>query len=194
MGMEEFKQGKNVILRGQVKLGGNTVVEDNVILGSKEDGELEIGENSVIRAGTVIYSGVKIGKGLRTGHHVLIRENTVMGDNVLVGTGSVIDGDCKIGNNVKIQTGAYVTRYTTIEDDVFLGPFAVTTNDKYMEYGAKLEGPILKRGAKIGANATILPGVVIGEGAVVGAGAVVTKHVEAGDVVAGNPARSVRKG
>lgn len=185
---------KNVILRGKVSIGKNSVVQDNVMLGSSENGKLRIGDGAIIRSGTVIYSNVKIGKKLRTGHNVLIRENTVIGDNVLVGTNSVIDGDCRIGNNVNIQTGAYVTRYTTIEDGVFLGPFSVTTNDKYMEYGRKLKGPVIKKGAKIGANATIMPGVVIGRGAVVGAGAVVTKDVKSGDVVVGNPAKSMRRG
>lgn len=186
------KAEKNFISRGKVTIGKGASIDNNVILGNREDGTLEIGANCTIRSGTVIYSGVKIGDNFKTGHNVLIRENTTIGDNVLVGTSSVIDGDCKIGNNVIIQTGVYVTRYTTIESDVFLGPFSVTTNDKHMKPGVKLRGPILKKGAKIGANATILPGIVIGENAVVGAGAVVTKNVQAGDVVAGNPAESVR--
>jgi acetyltransferase-like isoleucine patch superfamily enzyme len=183
---------KNIVVYGKVKIGDNSIVQDYVVLGSTEDGELEIGEGAIIRSGTVIYSNVKIGKKLRTGHNVLIRENTVIGNNVLVGTNSVIDGDCRIGNNVNIQTGVYITRYTIVEDDVFLGPFSVTTNDKYMRYGTKLVGPTIKKGARIGANATIMPGIVIGEGAVVGAGSVVTKDVRKGDVVVGNPAKSIK--
>jgi acetyltransferase-like isoleucine patch superfamily enzyme len=145
----------------------------------------------VIRSGTIIYSGVTIGINFRTGHNALIREETVIGNNVLVGTGVVIDGHCTIGNNVSLQTGAYVTAYTVLEDDVFMGPYSVTTNDKHMQAGAPLKGPTLKRGARIGANAVILPGSVIGEGAVVGAGAVVTKDVPAGVTVVGNPAREI---
>lgn len=191
MTMVEAK--KNIFLYGKVKIGKHTIIENNVVLGNRDDGVLEIGKDSIIRSGTVIYSNVKIGNKLRTGHNVLIRENTAIGDNVVVGTNSVIDGDCKIGNNVNIQTCAYVTRYTIIEDDVFLGPFSVTTNDKYMQYGrTKLEGPIIKRGAKIGANATILPGVIIGERAIVGAGSVVTKNVAPDSIVAGNPAKTVK--
>jgi acetyltransferase-like isoleucine patch superfamily enzyme len=185
---------EKAIMRGKVNIGKNSVVQENVMLGSLEGEKLEIGEGALIRSGTVIYSHVKIGKKLRTGHNVLIRENTMIGDNVLVGTNSVIDGDCRIGDNIKIQTGAYITRFTTIENGAFIGPFSVTTNDKYMEYGGKLEGPIIKRGAKIGANATIMPGVVIGEKAIVGAGAVVTKNVAPGDIVIGNPAKSMRGG
>jgi acetyltransferase-like isoleucine patch superfamily enzyme len=153
---------------------------------------VSIGDNALIRSGSIIYSNVKIGNGLKTGHNVLIRENSIIGDNVLIGTNSTLDGNCKIGNSVSVQTGAYITIGTTIEDEVFIGPRAVTTNDKYMFYGAKLIGPTIKRKAKIGANATLLPGIVIGEGAVIGSGAVVTRDVPAGTTVVGNPARILK--
>lgn len=182
---------KNIIFHGKVNLGAGTVVEDNVILGNREDGTVTIGENSLVRSGTVIYSDVKIGKNFRTGHHVLIRESTEIGDDVLVGTSSIIDGNCTIGDNVSIQTNSYVTAYTIIEDDVFIGPCAVTTNDKYMQVGARLKGPLIKRGAKIGANSTLLPGITIGERATVGAGAVVTKDVGSEEVVIGIPATEI---
>ena len=181
---------ERAILYGKVNIGAGSIVEANVILGHREEGELTIGKDPIIRSGTMIYSDVKIGSNFRSGHNVLIRENTEIGDNVLVGTNSVIDGDCRIGNDVSIQTGAYVTRYTVIEDGVFLGPHCVTTNDKYMEYGTELKGPMIRRNAHIGANSTILPAITIGEGAVVGAGAVVTGDVAPGEIVFGNPARS----
>jgi acetyltransferase-like isoleucine patch superfamily enzyme len=183
---------KKVFFHGDVEIGEGSSIQDNVILGSEEGLKVKIGENAVIRSGTVIYSGVAIGKNFRTGHNVLIREETVIGDDVLVGTNSVIDGNCRIGTAVSIQTNVYITRYTIVEDCVFFGPCAVTLNDKYMEYGADLRGPVLKKGAKIGANSTILPAVVIGENAVVGAGSVVTKDVKTGEVVVGNPARRLR--
>jgi len=189
----QFKVSEKAILHGRVTIGEGTTVQENVILGSAEDGELSVGKDCTIRSGTIIYSGVKIGNNFRSGHNVLIRENTKIGDNVLVGTASVIDGDCKIGNNVSIQTGVYITRYTTIGDGVFLGPLCVTTNDKYMKYGAVLKGPVIKRGARIGANATIMPGITIGENAVVGAGAVVTKNVKPNEIVTGIPARVIKK-
>jgi acetyltransferase-like isoleucine patch superfamily enzyme len=179
-------------LHGRVSIGEGTVVQENVTLGSAGDGELSIGRNCTIRSGTVVYSGVKIGDSFRTGHNVLIRENTTIGTGVLVGTNSVVDGDCTIGNKVSIQTGVYVTRYTVIEDGVFLGPCSVTTNDKYMRYGATLKGPVIKEGARIGANATIMPGITVGPGAIVGAGSVVTRDVPPYKVVMGVPAKVVR--
>jgi acetyltransferase-like isoleucine patch superfamily enzyme len=183
---------KKAIFQGKVNIGEGSTIQDNVILGSAEDGNLSIGKSAVIRSGSVIYSGVSIGDNFRSGHNILIRENSKIGDNVLVGTNAVIDGDCKIGNNVSLQTGVYITRYTTIEDNVFLGPLCVTTNDKYMRYGATLKGPVIKQGARIGANATIMPGISVGKGAVVSAGSVVTKDVPPYKVVIGVPARVVK--
>ena len=183
----------NVNKFGEVILGENVVLGDNITLGHKDDGTLIIGDNSIIRSGSIIYSDVRIGSNFRTGHNVLIRENTSIGDNALIGTNTVVDGNCEIGNNLNAQTGVYITAYTVIEDDVFMGPCSVTTNDKYMRVGAELKGPIIKRGARIGANATILPDIVIGEEAVVGSGAVVVKDVEPRSVVVGNPAKEITR-
>jgi acetyltransferase-like isoleucine patch superfamily enzyme len=173
----------------KLTIGKNCVIQDDVIIGNSDKDPVIIGDNALIRSGSIIYSKVKIGNGFKTGHRALIRENSKIGDNVLVGTNAVLDGNCKVGNNVSIQTGAYITAYTTVEDNVFIGPWVVTANDKYMVVGAKLIGPTIKKGARIGANSTILPGVIIGEGAVVGSGSVVTKDVSPGKTVVGNPAR-----
>lgn len=179
--------------RPNIIIGNGHFIQENVELINFNDAQLIIGKNAFIRSGTKIYTGVKIGDSFKTGHNAFIRENTEIGNNVLIGTGSVLDGNCRIGNNVSIQTCAYITAFTTIEDDVFIGPRVVTTNDKYMVTGARLIGPIIKKGARIGANATLLPGIVIGEGAVVGSGAVVTKDVPPHVTVAGNPARILKR-
>jgi len=176
----------------KVLIGKNCLVQDNVILGFPDNGQTVIGDNALIRSGTIIYSNVKIGDNFKTGHGAIIRENSEIGNQVLIGTNSVLDGHCKLGNNISIQTNAYITAYTTIEDDVFIGPRVVTANDKYMVNGAKLVGPTIKKGARIGANATLLPGVVIGENAIVGSAAVVTRDVPPGATVVGNPARVIR--
>jgi len=178
---------------GAVVMGNNCVLHDDVTLGTSESGKVTIGDNALIRSGSTIYSSVTIGNNFRTGHHVLIRENTVIGDNVLVGTHSVIDGNCRLGNNISVQTDVYITAFTTIEDNVFMGPRVVTANDKYMLQGAKLIGPTIKKGARIGANSTILPGIVIGEGAIIGSGSVVTRDVPAGQTVVGNPAKPIKR-
>jgi acetyltransferase-like isoleucine patch superfamily enzyme len=172
-----------------VTVGKNCIIQDDVTLGSSDEGQIIIGDNALIRSGTIIYSKVKIGNSFKTGHRALIRENTEIGDNVLIGTNAVLDGNCKLGSNISVQTGAYITAFTIVEDNVFIGPRVVTANDKYMVSGAKLIGPTIKKGARIGANSTLLPGVVIGEGAVVGAGSVVAKDVAPGNIVVGNPAK-----
>ncbi len=157
----------------------------------------KLGKNCTIRSGSIIYDNVIIGDNLKTGHNVLIRENTKIGNNSLIGTNTIIEGDCRIGNNVSIQSNAYIPKNCTIEDFVFLGPCVVITNDKYpireKLSHSDLHGAIIRKGASIGANSTVLPGIEIGEGAMVGAGSVVTKNVKAWEIVAGNPARKIKK-
>ena len=191
--VEKVITSGNVIIKPNVSIGSGYAIQENVVLGHSDEGRLVIGNNALIRSGAIIYSDVTIGDNFKSGHRILIRENTRIGNNVLVGTDSVLDGNCRLGNNISIQTNAYITAFTTIEDDVFIGPRVVTTNDKYMVHGAKLVGPTIKKGARIGANATLLPGVIIGEGAVVGSGAVVTSDVPPGVTVVGNPARPLKE-
>jgi acetyltransferase-like isoleucine patch superfamily enzyme len=150
-----------------------------------------IGDHAIVRPGTTIYCDVVIGSEFRTGHNALIRETTVIGDGVLVGTNVVIDGNCRIGSHVSIQSNAYIPTNTVVEDYVFLGPCCVLANDKYpvrVPYG--LRGPVVRKGASLGANATVLPGVEIGEGAMVAAGALVTKDVPPWKLAIGCPART----
>ena len=145
---------------------------------------------NLIRSGTVIYPNVCVGDNFETGHNVLIRDPTHIGNNVRVGTGTIIEGDVTIGDNVNIQSMVYIPKFTTIGSKVFIGPCVVLTNDKYPPSG-KLVGPILCDGCSIGANVTILPGIIIGEGALVGAGSVVTHNVPPHKTVYGNPARVI---
>jgi acetyltransferase-like isoleucine patch superfamily enzyme len=162
------------------------------------EGELKtvLGSEALLRSHTVIYAGNVIGTGFQTGNKVNIRELNRIGDNVSVGTLSVIEHHVEIGNNVRIHSQVFIPEFSILENDSWIGPNVVLTNAKYpLSLGVKesLKGPLIKRGAKIGANATILPGVVIGESALVGAGSVVVKDVPDGVVVAGNPARIIRQ-
>jgi acetyltransferase-like isoleucine patch superfamily enzyme len=184
-----------------VTLGEGTVVEDFSLVGvaprGAQEGELPttIGERAVIRSHTVIYAGNVIGRNFQTGNKVNIRESNRIGDNVSIGTLSVVEHHVDIGNNVRIHTQVFIPEFSVLEDGCWIGPNVVLTNAKYpLSPGVKdsLVGPVVRRNAKIGANATLLPGVVIGEGALVGAGAVVVRDVPAGAVVVGNPARVIR--
>jgi acetyltransferase-like isoleucine patch superfamily enzyme len=184
-----------------VELGPGYVLEDFVVIGvpprGHKDGELKtiIGPNATIRSHTVIYAGNRIGAKFQTGNKANIRESNEIGDNVSVGTLSVIEHHVQIGNNVRIHTQVFIPEYSILEDNSWLGPNVVLTNAKYPQSpGIKesLKGPIVKKGGKIGANSTILPGIVIGENALVGAGSVVVADVPDGAVVVGNPARIIK--
>ncbi len=180
-----------------VQIGKNAVIENFVIIGEpprdRNEGELPtvIGDGAIIRSHTVIYAGNKIGNNFQTGHHTLVREENTIGNNVSIGSSSVIEHHVKIGNGVRIHTQAFVPEESILEDGCWIGPNVVITNATYpLSPNVKktLKGAVVQKRAKIGANATLLPGVTIGENALVGAGAVVTKDVPPGKVVAGNPA------
>ena len=184
-----------------VHLGADAQIGEYVVLGvpprAHSPGELEtrIGARAVIRSHTVIYAGNVIGDDFQTGHGVLIREANQIGHRVSVGSHSMVEHHVVIGDGVRIHSQVFVPEYTVLEDGCWLGPNVVLTNARYpLSRGVKerLQGPIIRARAKVGANATVLPGVVIGENALVGAGAVVVGDVPPGVVVAGNPARVIR--
>jgi len=171
-------------------------IDKTAVVGYKAERKIKnrkliLGKGAKIRSGTVIYEGSKIGDYLETGHNAVIREENLIGHHLSVWSNSIIDYGCKIGNNVKIHNNCYIAQFTTIEDDVFIGPGVVTANDRY-PVSKNLEGPIIKRGAKIGVNVTLLPGVTIGEYALIGAGAVVVKDIPPKAIAYGNPAEVKR--
>lgn len=142
---------------------------------------------------SVIDDGCSIGKGTKIWHFSHIMNGCNIGENCNLGQNVVISPHVTLGNNVKIQNNVSVYTGVICEDDVFLGPSMVFTNvinprsaiNRKNEY----KPTYVKKGATIGANATILCGITIGEYAFIGAGAVVTKDVKPYALVVGNPAR-----
>lgn len=141
-----------------------------------------------------IHPAALIGNGTKIWINVQIRENAQVGENCIISKDVYIDHAVTIGNDCKIQNSVSVYNGVTIEDKVFVGPNVSFTNDKIpraFNSEWKVTPTIVKTGASIGANATIVCGVTIGEFAMVAAGAVVTKDVAPFALVAGNPARQI---
>ena len=185
-----------------VQLGEGADLGPFVVIGvtprGKQEGELAtvIGAAAVIRSHTVIYAGNRIGARFETGHGTLIREENVIGNDVSIGSGTVVEHHVVIGDRVRVHSKAFIPEYTVLEAESWIGPNVVLTNARYPRSPTvkeTLRGPTIRRGAKIGANSTVLPGIEIGEGALVGAGSVVTKDVPPRAVVVGNPARVVKQ-
>ncbi len=190
-----------VYVAPNVRLGEGCDLQAPCIVGKAPRGrvhgelELVIGDWAVVRPFTTIYAGSVIGARLQTGQCVSIREDNVFGDDVSVGTNAVLEFGNHIGHGARIHSGCFL-EMVTIEDEVFVGPNVVFTDDPHPmgcpRYKECKGGAVVRRQARIGANATILPGVEIGEGALVGAGSLVTKDVPAGMVVVGSPAKVVK--
>lgn len=143
----------------------------------------------------VIDEGCEIGKGTKIWHFSHLMPNCKLGENCNLGQNVVVSPDVVLGNNVKVQNNVSIYTGVTCEDDVFLGPSMVFTNIVNPRSAVVRRGSyvrtLVKKGASIGANATVVCGHDIGEFAFIGAGAVVTKEVPAYALVIGNPARQV---
>ncbi len=189
----------NVRFYGVVKIGKNCVIEENVSIGvptikcsgyicqNSTTSSVVIGNNSVIRSGTLIYEGAKIGEHFYSGHNVLIRDNASLGKNVYVYPSTQIHSNVSIGNCCRIS--GWLGNNTILSDHVS------SFGHLIHKYSQKISGviesaPIIMENALIGWNAIIMGGVRVGAGASVGAGAVVTKDVMNNECVIGIPAKS----
>jgi acetyltransferase-like isoleucine patch superfamily enzyme len=199
---------EDAVILGKTIIGLGTLVDRNVIIGYPVEKALRtldasfkqsissydllskgatIGNECIIRSGTVVYESAILDDKVRTGHNVLIREGSVIGAETLIGSSSKLDGTVKVGNGVCIQSNVYLPHLAVINDGVFIAPNVVITNDPYPQCN-KLAAVVVKKNAVICANATLLTGIEVGSNAVIGAGAVVTKNVPQDSVVVGNPA------
>ncbi|HOO74614.1 MAG TPA: DapH/DapD/GlmU-related protein [Tepiditoga sp.] len=201
--------GNNVIIKKDTVIGNNCMISDNTVLGKepfsaansattekKQLKPLEIGNNVTIGASCVIYRGLVISDSVFIGDLASVREDVSIGKNTIIGKGVTVENKTFIGNYVKIETEAYVTAMSTIEDYCFIAPEVTFTNDNFLgrteDRKKFFKGPVVKKGARIGANSTILPGITIAEDSLIAAGSVVTKNTAPGKIYLGVPAREIR--
>ncbi|MFA5844883.1 MAG: DapH/DapD/GlmU-related protein [Coriobacteriia bacterium] len=189
-------------------VGDGVTIADHAVVGKRpklsarstaKSGDLPgvvLGAGCSVGAHTVLMAGSTFGERVVVGDGAGVRERCAIGDDVVLGRGVTVENDTTVGARTKVQTGAYITAHVTIEQDCFIAPMVVTTNDNYMgrtqERFAHLKGCTVRRGARIGGGAHILPGIEIGEEAFVATGSVVTRDVPARALVMGSPARVVR--
>lgn len=153
----------------------------------------KIHESVTLGTNTVVTGDVRIGKGTKVWHFVNLF-GCEIGENCVVSSYCEIGKDVRIGNDCKIECRVFIPNGVEVEEGVFIGPAVTFTNDKYPKAKGewKITRTLVRKGASIGANSTIICGVTIGEGALVGAGSVVTRDVAPYTLVAGNPARKLR--
>jgi len=197
---ETWRLYNNPLIEKDVK------IQDFVVIGKdgsqKAVRRVRIGAGTRILTGAIVYNGCDIGQSCLIADQASVRENCVVGDHSVIGRHVCVEMNTHIGKYVLIETQSHVTGNMTIEDYVFIGGNVTTTNDRKMCHprsfrpnigDVELVGPTIKRGARIGSGACILPGIVIGEEAVVGAGAVVTKDVPPRAVVVGVPVKQIKR-
>ena len=201
--------GHHVVIRRGTRIGARVRIDDFTTIGKQplrsvqsattansEEPPAEIGDDVLIGGHVVINAGARIAARVLVADHATVREGVSVGERTIVGRGVAIENRCTIGARCKLETNVYVCALSTIEDDCFLAPCVAFTNDNCLgrdpERFAHHRGPHLRRGARVGAHSTILPGKTLGEECMVGAHSAVTKDVPARMLVMGVPARVVR--
>lgn len=214
--------GANVLIGGGSRVGHHAVIHDGVVIGcsvriddhavigklpmkalrskttdsSRVIPPARIGDKAIIGTGAIVYSGATVGTGVLIADLATVREDVTIGNFTIIGANATIENRVTIGARCKIQSKVYLCPYSEIGDDCFLAPCVSASNDnfagRWKERTKYFKGVTIKNGGRIAVNATILPGRVIGEDGMVGAGSVVTRDVEPGIVVCGNPAKPLR--
>ena len=202
--------GYNVIIHEGSFIGNKVRIDDNTIIGKKPlnsprsifkiNANLKpsrIGNQCQIGSNVVIYVQSKIGNNCLIADLATIRENVKIGDLNIIGRNVAIENYVTIGDRCKLETNCYITAYSEIGDYCFVAPAVATSNDNYMgrdkERFKYFKGVTIKKGGRIGVNATILPGITINEDGMIAGGSVLTLDVPPEDIWLGNPAKNYKK-
>ncbi len=195
--------GDHVTICAGAGIAAHCVVADFAMVGERnvdskqriavEPKGVELGEGCTVGSHTVLGAGAVLGAGCRIEDGAQVGARCRIGDGVAIGRGAIVENDVEIGARSAVQPGAFVAAHSVIEEDCFLGPGVLTTNDDYLgrteERFRHLKGCSVRRGARIGAGAIILPAIEVGVDALVAAASVVTHDVPPRSVVMGAPAR-----
>lgn len=201
--------GHHVTIHDGTVIGAQVRIDDGAVIGKRpmraansavtKEGDLPpctIGNGCIIGTHVVIYRGADIAENVLIADLSTVREQVSIGKKTIVGRGVAIENQCRIGKFVKLETNAYITAYSDIGDRAFIAPCVATSNDNFvgrtMERFKHFKGAIVKRGARIGVHATVLPGKTIGEDALIAAGALVTNDAPDRKIVAGVPGKVFR--
>jgi acetyltransferase-like isoleucine patch superfamily enzyme len=201
--------GHGVVIHADTQIGDGVRIDDNSVVGKlpmrsvrsaiTRDAPLPpciIECRCMIGALAVLYRGAMLDEGVMVADLATIRENTRIGPYTIIGRGVAVENKVEIGARCKIETNAYITALSAIGDDCFIAPEVTFTNDRFLgrtrDRFRYHRGVTMYQGARVGANATILPGIVIGADALVAAGSVVTRDVAERITVLGSPAREFR--
>jgi len=206
---ENCRIGSGVIIHPDTVIGNNVRIDDHAVVGKlpmkaalsaiTQEQKLppcQIGDGVILGTAVVIYRGCTLNKSVMVADMASVRENAEIGELTIVGRGVTVENKVRVGKRCKLETEAYITALSEIEDGCFIAPEVTFTNDNFLgrtkDRFKYHKGVTMKRGARIGANVTVLPGITIHEDALVAAGSIVTKDVPAKKIVMGSPARVIR--
>jgi UDP-2-acetamido-3-amino-2,3-dideoxy-glucuronate N-acetyltransferase len=206
---QKCRIGHHVIIYDDTVIGDECVIDDHAVVGKMPlssramafppDQMLEplrLFDGVVIGTSTILFRGSSVGANSLIADLASVRERSNIGENTIIGRCVAIENEVEVGSRCKIEAGAFICAWSQIGDDCFVAPEVTLTNDNFLGRtearkqhfaGAKLE-----RGARIGANATVLPGRTIEADGLAAAGSTVTRDVESKRIVVGIPARDIK--
>lgn len=198
--------GNGVVIHADSVVGDGVRIDDHTVVGKlpmkaalsavTKEQQLPgcvIGDNAILGTFVVVYRGCRLGNKVMVADLASVREDVEIGEYTIIGRGVTVENKVHIGQRCKVETEAYVTALSEIGDYCFIAPEVTFTNDNFLgrtkDRFKYHKGVIMKRGARIGANVTVLPGITIHEDALVAAGSVVTRDVPSKKIVLGAPAK-----
>lgn len=200
--------GSNAVIYPDTTIGAGTKILDGSIIGrpplatgsidrkiSDNLKGLAIGDGCVVGAHVILYAGSNIGRNVLISDLSSIREECFIGNDVVIGRSVIMNYNIVIGDRCRIMDGCHFGGDMVLEEDVFFGPYVCSANDNYMglrKEGLVRCGPKIRKGARIGANTTLLANIEIGEESVIGAGSLVTRSIPARSLAYGSPAEVIK--